>query len=127
MINPVAETLKIPLHRVYANNLVFKEDGTFLGFDESEPTSRDGGKPAVIQSLKDAHGYETVVMVGDGATDMQARPPADAFIGFGGIVVRDSVKAGADWFVTDFQVQTCVHMRSSPAHFTSVNTYDVLL
>lgn len=105
MINPVAETLKIPLHRVYANNLLFKEDGTFLGFDESEPTSRDGGKPSVIRTLKEAHGYETVVMVGDGATDMQARPPADAFIGFGGIVVRDTVKAGADWFVIDFQVQ----------------------
>ena len=104
MINPVAEALKIPLHRVYANNLIFNEDGSFQGFDPSEPTSRDGGKPAVIQSLKDAHGYETVVMVGDGATDMQARPPASAFIGFGGVVVRDSVKAGADWFVTDFQV-----------------------
>ena len=42
-------------------------------------------------------------MVGDGATDMQARPPADAFIGFGGIVTRDVVKEGADWFVTDFE------------------------
>ena len=104
MINPVAEVLKIPLHRVYANNLIFNDDGTFQGFDPTEPTSRDGGKPSVIQSLKDAHGYETVIMVGDGATDMQARPPASAFIGFGGIVVRDSVKAGADWFVTDFQV-----------------------
>lgn len=104
MINPVAVALKIPLHRVYANNLLFNEDGTFLGFDAQEPTSKDGGKPAVIQRLKDAHGYKTIVMVGDGATDMQAKPPADAFIGFGGIVVRDSVKAGADWFVTDFQV-----------------------
>lgn len=41
-------------------------------------------------------------MVGDGATDMQARPPADLFIGYGGIVVRDAVKKGADWFITDF-------------------------
>jgi phosphoserine phosphatase len=105
MINPVADLLSIPLHRVYANNLLFEEDGTFLGFDEKEPTSRDGGKPAVIQQLKDFHGYDTVVMIGDGATDMQARPPADAFIGFGGIVVRDSVKAGADLFVIDFQVR----------------------
>jgi phosphoserine phosphatase len=31
-------------------------------------------------------------MVGDGATDMQAKPPADAFIGFGGIAVREKVK-----------------------------------
>jgi phosphoserine phosphatase len=33
---------------------------------------------------------------------MQARPPADAFIGYGGIVVRKAVQEGADWFVTDF-------------------------
>ena len=62
MINPVAEALKIPLHRVYANNLLFKDDGSFQGFDETEPTSRDGGKPSVIQSLKDAHGYDIVIM-----------------------------------------------------------------
>ena len=45
-------------------------------------------------------------MIGDGATDMEARDipgGADAFIGFGGVAVRDAVKQGADWFVTDFQ------------------------
>lgn len=41
-------------------------------------------------------------MIGDGVTDLQARPPADLFIGFGGIVTRDFVKQNADWFVTDF-------------------------
>jgi len=51
--------------------------------------------------LKDRHKYPVVVMVGDGATDMEARPPADAFVGFGGIVVRKAVQEGADWFVTD--------------------------
>lgn len=30
------------------------------------------------------YGYKNLVMVGDGATDMEACPPADAFIGFGG-------------------------------------------
>lgn len=104
MIDPVAEMLQIPSHRIYANNLLFNADGSFAGFDEKEPTSRDGGKPAVIQFLKDCHGYKTIAMIGDGATDMQAKPPADTFIGFGGIVVREAVKAGADWFVTDFKV-----------------------
>ena len=33
----------------------------------------------------------------------EARPPASAFIGYGGVVTRATVKAGADWFVTDFQ------------------------
>lgn len=32
----------------------------------------------------------------------QAKPPAKAFIGYGGVAVRDPVRKGADWFVTDF-------------------------
>eukprot|EP01041_Mallomonas_annulata_P006680 gene6680-13531_t len=103
MINPVAEILKIPLHRIYANTLQFHNDESFKGFDSTEPTSRDGGKPYVIQKLKDEHGYQSVIMIGDGATDMQAKPPADAFIGFGGIIIRENVRAGADWFITDFK------------------------
>jgi len=43
-----------------------------------------------------------MVMVGDGATDMQAKPPADLFIGFGGVVARQIIQENADWFVTDF-------------------------
>ena len=102
MINPVAAELKIPLHRIYANNLLFDAKGGFAGFDAKEPTSRDGGKPAVVKLLKQAHQYFPVIMIGDGATDMQARPPADAFIGFGGVVTREPVQQGADWFVRDF-------------------------
>jgi phosphoserine phosphatase len=44
-----------------------------------------------------------MVMVGDGATDAQAKPPAKAFIGFGGVVERQAVKEKADWFITDFE------------------------
>ena len=40
MINPVADMLKIPRHRIYANNLLFKDDGSFAGFDPEELTSR---------------------------------------------------------------------------------------
>jgi phosphoserine phosphatase len=81
------------------------------GFDDKELTCRDGGKPKVVQTLKDAHGYDTMVMIGDGATDMQAKPPASAFIGFGGIAIREKVRDGADWFVTDFQVRLCQYVR----------------
>lgn len=69
--------------------------------------------------------YCSVVMIGDGTTDLEACPPAvscyifcgraaivyvsfyvhyqDAFIGYGGNVVRQKVKEGSTWFVTDFQ------------------------
>ncbi|CAN0573373.1 unnamed protein product, partial [Ectocarpus sp. 12 AP-2014] len=87
------------------------------GFDADEPTSRDGGKAKVVDLLSKEFGYKCIVMVGDGATDMQAslpryivfdlnstqaKPPAEAFIGYGGVTVRKSVRKGADWFVTDF-------------------------
>lgn len=63
------------------------------------------GEPSFTSVLPaDTHScsYKQVVMVGDGATDMQAKPPADAFIGYGGVVVRPAVHKGADWFVTHF-------------------------
>jgi phosphoserine phosphatase len=108
MINPIAEKLGIPSHRVYANTLLFDDVGAYAGFDSSEFTSRDGGKPAVITRLKELHRYKTVIMVGDGATDMQARPPADAFIGYGGVIERENIRRGADWYVKDFNEMTSV-------------------
>ncbi len=65
MINPIAKQLSIPLHRVYANNVLFDNEGSYLGVDHDEPTCRDGGKTHVIKRLKNAHGYETVIMIGD--------------------------------------------------------------
>jgi phosphoserine phosphatase len=40
MIEPVADRLSIPHHRIYANTVVFNQDGTYKGFDANEPTSR---------------------------------------------------------------------------------------
>jgi phosphoserine phosphatase len=103
MINPVADAVNVPYHRVFANNLLFDEEsGAYKGFDADEPTSEDGGKARVLDMLKQTHGYQTIVMIGDGATDMQAKPPADAFIGYGGTSARENVMAGADMFVYNF-------------------------
>lgn len=55
--------------------------GDFAGFDENEPTSRTGGKGVVIKRLKELYNFKRIVMIGDGATDLEASPPADAFIG----------------------------------------------
>uniref|UniRef100_S4NZL8 Phosphoserine phosphatase n=4 Tax=Pararge aegeria TaxID=116150 RepID=S4NZL8_9NEOP len=103
LIEPVAEKLHIPPSNVYANRLKFYFNGEYAGFDENEPTSRSGGKGLVIRRLKELHGYQRLVMIGDGATDAEACPPADAFIGFGGNVVREEVKKRSAWYVTDFQ------------------------
>ncbi len=102
MVLPLAAALHIPPVRVFANVLQFSVDGQYLGFDPDVFTSRSGGKAAALQHLKDHFGYDPLLMVGDGATDLEARPPADGFIGYGGVVAREAVRVGADWFVTDF-------------------------
>ncbi|XP_071446010.1 phosphoserine phosphatase isoform X2 [Hetaerina americana] len=106
LILPAALKLGIKPENVFANRIKFYFDGDYAGFDEEQPTSRSGGKGTVIENLKRSFGYKKLVLIGDGATDLEACPPADAFIGFGGNVVRDEVKRGAKWFVTDFNELT---------------------
>lgn len=103
MIEPVAERLGVSIDNIYANTIHFDDSGKYAGFDANEPTSGDLGKPKALTAIKAKHGYETMVMVGDGATDAQAKPPADTFIGFGGVVVREVVREKACWFVKDFE------------------------
>ena len=100
IVDPVAKELNIPLKNVFANRLLFNEDGSYIGFDEEEMTSDSGGKGRAIEYLKSKYGYKRLVMIGDGATDMEA--DADCFIGFGGNVIREKVRDGAPWFVTSF-------------------------
>lgn len=106
MIGPVADLLGVPRSNIYANNILFSDsDGAYAGFDKEEFTSRSGGKANAIMHLKKQHGYHPMVMVGDGATDLEARTDggAEIFIGYGGIQVRDKVALGADWFVYSFE------------------------
>jgi len=105
MIQPVAGMISVPETNIIANTILFdesSENGDYVGFDRDEPTSADMGKAKAVHQIKDQFGYNTVVMVGDGATDAQAKPPADAFIGYGGVAIRDAVREKACWYVTDF-------------------------
>lgn len=102
LIAPVAKQLNIPRENIYANRLKFYFTGEYAGFDETQPTSRSGGKAEVIELLKKEKGFKCVVHIGDGSTDLEASPPADAFIGFGGNVIRESVKIRAQYFVMNF-------------------------
>ncbi|KAK3037957.1 hypothetical protein RJ639_030662 [Escallonia herrerae] len=105
MINPVASILGIPPENIFANQLLFGSSGEFLGFDTNEPTSRSGGKAAAVQQIRKAFGYKALVMIGDGATDLEARKPggADLFICYAGVQHREAVAAKADWLVFNFR------------------------
>mmetsp|Transcript_27808 Transcript_27808/g.69752 ORF Transcript_27808/g.69752 Transcript_27808/m.69752 type:complete len:283 (-) Transcript_27808:331-1179(-) len=104
MINPVAVALGVPEANIFANTLLFSEDGSYRGFDPEEFTSKAGGKAEAVKHVKSTFGHVAMAMVGDGATDLESRAPggADVFVGYGGVQVRKAVEDGADWFVTDF-------------------------
>jgi len=96
-IRPLADFLGI--ERVEAVVLKFHADGSYAGFDDSCPTCRTKGKNVVARHLRAEHQAAHVVMVGDGASDLEVKGDADLVVGFGRYVQRPKVVAGADKFV----------------------------
>lgn len=91
----VARALGVPEERVAAVDLRFDDGGAYCGFDESSPLSRSGGKRTVIAAWQPPVPRPSM-LVGDGATDLEARPAVDAFIAFAGVVRRQDVVDRAD-------------------------------
>lgn len=97
IIAPLAHVLGVS--RIEAVDLFFDATGKFQGYDTAYPTTRSGGKPQVITELKQQLRPVQTVMVGDGVSDLEAKPVVDRFIGFGRYTVRSKVQAGADAFI----------------------------
>ncbi|KAJ6646555.1 Phosphoserine phosphatase, partial [Pseudolycoriella hygida] len=107
LIEPVATELGIPTENMFANKLQFYFNGEYAGFDTNQPTSRSGGKGEAINTIrKELADDAYITMIGDGATDLEASPPADNFIGYGGNIVREEVRNGAQFYITDFEKLT---------------------
>ena len=100
-IRPLADFLGID--RVEAVTLKFNADGSYAGFDETCPTCKTKGKNVVARRLRAEHQATHVVMVGDGASDLEVTGDADLVIGFGRYVQRPKVVAGADKFVRSLE------------------------
>lgn len=83
---------------VHAVRLKFR-DGEYDGFEPS-PLTRNGGKELIIRDIR-ARTKGKAAMIGDGVSDLEARPAVDLFIGFGGVHIRPRVRDNADVFVTD--------------------------
>ena len=96
-IRPLADFLGID--RVEAVVLKFHADGSYAGFDDSCPTCKTKGKNVVARRLRAEYQATHVVMVGDGASDLEVKGDADLVVGFGRYVQRPKVVAGADRFV----------------------------
>ncbi len=89
-----ARALGVPDAQVHAVDLYFDDAGRYAGYDEGSPLARQGGKAVLVESLGDLP--RPSMLVGDGATDLEAKPHVDAFIAFAGIEERPHVVAAAD-------------------------------
>jgi phosphoserine phosphatase len=87
--------LGIADERVAAVELAFHPSGAYAGFDATSPLARSGGKRAWIE-LSGTGLPRPMLLVGDGATDLEARPAIDAFAAFTGVVARTEVARRAD-------------------------------
>jgi phosphoserine phosphatase len=89
----VANAVGVAEDHVAAVDITFDADGSYAGFDGSSPLAATGGKRTAIERWNIAR---PAMMVGDGNTDLEARPVVDLFVAFAGVVERPSVVRAAD-------------------------------
>jgi phosphoserine phosphatase len=95
----LASALGIAPDHVEAVGMRFDANGAYSGFDSESALARSNGKRDVIENL-DPPPARPLWLVGDGKTDLEARPAVDAFIAFTGVARHDAVAAQADAIVS---------------------------
>jgi len=95
-LQPLATKLGVALHAV---PLQFTPSGEYDDFDRRSLLARPRGKEIVVRDIR-ARTKGKAAFVGDGVSDLEARPAVDLFVGFGGVHTRARVRDNADVFVT---------------------------
>lgn len=95
-IKKFAIHLGVPEENVIAVELKFGKNEDFLGYDTKNPLIKNKGKRKVLEKLAK---LGSLIFVGDGATDLEAKDVVDLFVGFGGVVCRPIVQRSADIFI----------------------------
>ena len=101
-ILPLAKKLGLSDAQVHAVDIVFNDDGSYKDFNQQSPLAKTGGKSTICQQIKSDG--QTMVMIGDGKTDLEAKQAGAVVIGFGGVMKRDIVVNNADSFVDDISL-----------------------
>ncbi|HEX6040420.1 HAD-IB family phosphatase [Longimicrobium sp.] len=94
----VAEALGLTADDVAAVGISFDADDEYAGFETDSLLARGGGKALAVRAWNLPR---PSLLVGDGATDLEARPAVDAFAAFAGVIERAVVVAGADYVVRE--------------------------
>lgn len=96
---PLARELGLEDETVHAVRVFFDERGNYAGFDERSVLTQQAGKRETVaqMTLK-----RPILAVGDGMTDMEIEPVADAFAVFTGFIRRESVVRRARYELQSF-------------------------
>ncbi|HUP46605.1 MAG TPA: HAD-IB family phosphatase [Thermoanaerobaculia bacterium] len=99
-ILPLARHLGLDERVVHAVPLRFASDGAYEDFDRRSLLARPGGKEIVVRDIR-TRSHGRAAFIGDGVSDLEARPAVDLFIGYGGVQVRPRVRDNADVFIEE--------------------------
>ena len=100
IIQPVADILKIPFEKVFANNLIFDQQFEHFILDNENPLAHNKGKSHVINQLDFK---ENQIMIGDGYTDLEVKleNPKIKFYAYTEVVYRNNIVIQADKVVSN--------------------------
>jgi phosphoserine phosphatase len=92
----------------------FNPDERYLDYDAG-PLTETHGKADIVRQLREGHSGKAL-LVGDGISDLMARPAVDLLIGFGGVVRRQRVAAEADVFIECDSLAPVLPLCASPSY-----------
>jgi phosphoserine phosphatase len=111
-VEEVARALGLSADAVAAVGIEFDGGGGYAGFERASPLARSGGKTTVIRAWALPR---PALLVGDGATDLEARPAVDAFAAYLGVAFRPAVAAGADFVLRDESLAAVLSLAADDA------------
>lgn len=111
-VEAAARELGLAPEAVAAVGVEFHADGGYRDFEHGSPLARSGGKEEVIRAWDLPR---PTLLVGDGATDLEARPAVDAFAAYMGVAWRAPVAEGADVVLRDPSLAPVLSLAASPA------------
>ena len=101
VIYPIAQSFGIDENNIFANKFLFDEKGNFIGIDEDNVMSKNGGK---INQIRRLNLENKSVMIGDGWTDYETKQEGvvNEFIAFTENIRRENVCNKADFVANNF-------------------------
>jgi phosphoserine phosphatase len=127
---PFGESLGVPHEHIHAVDVAFNRlagrwwdyhldregfnpDEHYLDY-EAGPLTETHGKADIVHQLRQGRSGRAL-LVGDGISDLMARPAVDLLVGFGGVVRRERVAAEADVFIECDSLAPILPLSTSPS------------